>query len=190
MVDLSVLNSPPKKICAIDASTNSLAFAIFDDKDLKAMGKINFAGSNTYEKVADACNKTKAVFDQFKIEAVVIEHTVFINSPKTAADLALVQGALLGGMSLAGVKIIKSTNPVAWQSFIGNGRLTTPEKQVVRSQYPGKSDSWYKTKEREIRKEKTIRFVNTYYDKTTSDNDIADAVGIGHYAIRNWSKLG
>jgi hypothetical protein len=33
---------------------------------------------------------------------VVIEHTVFINSPKTAADLALVQGSLLGAMSMAG----------------------------------------------------------------------------------------
>jgi len=189
MVDLSVLNSPPQKLCAIDASTNSLAFAIFDGKSLEAMGKINFSGANTYEKVADACNKTKSVFDIFQIEAVVIEHTVFINSPKTAADLALVQGGLLGGMSLTGVKIIKSINPVAWQTFIGNGRLTHVEKSDLRVSSPDKSDSWYKTKEREIRKEKTIKFVNTYYDKKTSDNDIADAVGIGHYAIRNWSKL-
>jgi hypothetical protein len=60
---------------------------------------------------------------------------------------------------------------------------------MLRTSSPGKSDSWYKSKEREIRKEKTISFVNTYYDKNISDNDIADAVGIGHYAIRNWTKL-
>lgn len=190
MVKINSLTDLPKRICSIDASTNSLAFAIFDNKELEQVGKINFKGSNTYAKLADACVKTEAVFDLFKVQAVVIEHTVFINSPKTAADLALVQGALLGGMSLAGVKTIKSINPIAWQTFIGNGRLTTEEKSVIRSDNPGKSASWYKNKEREFRKERTIRFVNTYYDKNIDDNDIADAIGIGHYAIRNWIKLG
>ena len=86
----------PKKICAIDASTNSLAFAIFNDNTLGSIGKINFNGKTNYEKVMDACAKTKAFFDHFGgFEAIVIEHTVFMNSPKTAADLALVQGALL-----------------------------------------------------------------------------------------------
>jgi Holliday junction resolvasome RuvABC endonuclease subunit len=188
-VDLSALSNPPEKICAIDASTNSLAFAIFENKSLELIGKINFEGKNTYDKVADACAKAESVFSIYKVQAIVIEHTVFINSPKTAADLALVQGGLLGGMSLSGARTIKSINPIAWQTFIGNGRLTHAEKSVLRVSSPDKSDSWYKTKEREIRKQKTISFVNTYYDKKISDNDIADAVGIGHYAIHNWSKL-
>lgn len=189
MVKISLINPQPSIICAIDASTNSLAFSIFKDKELLNVGKINFSGKNTYEKIADACAKSKALFDVFQVQAVVIEHTVFINSPKTAADLALVQGGLLGGMSLSGVKLIKSINPIAWQTFIGNGRLTTPEKQIIRSDNPGKTESWYKNKDREFRKERTIKFVNTYYDKNISDNDIADAVGIGHYAIHNWQKL-
>jgi Holliday junction resolvasome RuvABC endonuclease subunit len=189
MVKLSLINPKPQKICSIDASTNSLAFAIFDEDRLTHVGKINFSGSSTYDKVGDACAKTEAVFKMFDIQAVVIEHTVFMNSPKTAADLALVQGALLGGMALAGVKKIKSINPIAWQTFIGNGRLTTPEKQELRSDHLGKSDSWYKNNEREFRKQRTIKFVNTIYDKNISDNDVADAVGIGHYAINNWQKL-
>lgn len=189
MVKLTSLMNKPNKICSIDASTNSLAFAIFDQEDLTHIGKITFSGANTYDKVADACAKAEAMFKLFEIEAVVIEHTVFINSPKTAADLALVQGALLGGMALAGVRTIKSINPVAWQTFIGNGRLTTPEKQVIRSDNPGKSESWYKSQEREFRKQRTIKFVNTIYDKEINDNDVADAVGIGHYAINNWIKL-
>jgi hypothetical protein len=113
-----------------------------------------------------------------------------MNSPKTAADLALIQGALLGAMSISGVKEIKSTNPIAWQSFIKNGRLTTPEKQLIRNEFPGKSDAWYKNKEREFRKLRTIKFVNDRYKKNVNDNDVADAIGIGHYAIFNWEKLG
>jgi Holliday junction resolvasome RuvABC endonuclease subunit len=190
MVKLSLINPQPSKICSIDASTNSLAFAIFEEDKLMSYGKINFHGKDTYKKVADAAAKTRAFFDVYGVpDTVVIEHTVFINSPKTAADLALVQGALLGSMSLSGVTKIKSINPIAWQTFIGNGRLTTPEKQALRSASPGKSDSWYKTNEREYRKQRTIRFVNTIYDKAITDNDIADAIGIGHYAINSWQKL-
>jgi Holliday junction resolvasome RuvABC endonuclease subunit len=191
MVKLSQINQKPSRICSIDASTSSLAFAIFDDEELSSVGKINFKGINTYQKITDASLKTKAFFDlQGLPDAVVIEHTVFINSPKTAADLALVQGAILGAMGSSGLSLIKSINPIAWQTFIGNGRLTTPEKQLIRSENLGKSESWYKTQEREFRKQRTIRFVNTIYDRNISDNDVADAVGIGHYALRNWNKLG
>ena len=191
MISLSLINEKPKRICAIDASTNSLAFALFDNEEVDFVGKIIFSGRDTYEKVSDACKKTKGLFDVLgEVDAIVIEHTVYLNSPKTAADLALVQGALLGAAALSGIKKIKSTNPIAWQTFIGNGRLTTPEKQIIRSDNPGKSDSWYKAQEREFRKQRTIRFVNTIYDKNISDHDVADAVGIGHYAINNWQKLG
>lgn len=190
MVKISNLINKPQRICSIDASTNSLAFAIFDNKELVSFGKINFVGSNTYEKLADASSKTLDFFKHYGVpEAVVIEHTVYLNSPKTAADLALVQGSLLGSMSNAGVKKIKSINPIAWQTYIGNGRLTALEKEQIRNEYPGKSSSWYKNKERDFRKEKTISFVSTYYDRAVADNDVADAIGIGHYSIYNWEKL-
>lgn len=190
MVKISQINPRPQRICAIDASTNSLAFASFDGNNLDAIGKIEFKGATTYEKVSDAAAKTQAFFSLYGIpDAVVIEHTVFINSPKTAADLALVQGAILGAMSVCGVKNIKSINPIAWQTFIGNGRLTTPEKQVIRSDSPGKSESWYKAQERSFRKQRTMHFVEVQYDKILLDDDVADAIGIGHYAINNWIKL-
>jgi len=102
-------NINPTTICAIDASTNSLAFALFDTKEkaLQSVGKINFEGSNTYEKVMDAGKKVKSFFDIYNgFEAIVIEHTVFMNSPKTAADLALVQGAILGSAGQSGTTIL------------------------------------------------------------------------------------
>lgn len=179
------------KFCSIDASTNSIAFAIFENDELVRIGKINFQGKTNYEKVADASRKLHSFFSAYGgIETVVIEHTVFMNSPKTAADLALVQGAILGSMSLAGVTTIKSINPIAWQTFIKNGRLTTPEKQLIRNEFPGRSEAWYKGREREFRKQRTIDFVNKRYNRSIDDNDVADAVGIGHYAIFNWEKLG
>ena len=182
-------NGEPRTICAIDASTTSLAFALFDNKKLTTVGKIKFEGSTNYKKVMDACAKTKSFFEYSGgFEAIVIEHTVFMNSPKTAADLALVQGALLGAAGLTGTKQIGTVAPITWQNYLGNKRLTKEEQIEIRAKNPGKSDSWYKSYERQIRKERTIKLIEINYDKIVNDNDVADACGIGHWAINNWNK--
>lgn len=181
----------PKTICSIDASTNSFAFALFDtqQKTLGAVGKINFDGKDIYEKVIDAGKKVKAFLDFYNgFEGIVIEHTVFMNSPKTAADLALVQGAILGAAGQTGTSVIGKVSPITWQNYIGNKKISKDEQLYIRSQHPDKSVSWYKTYERNLRKERTIRFVNTIYDRNITDNDVADACGIGHWAINNWEK--
>ena len=182
-------NGEPKTICAIDASTTSLAFALFNNKRLTTVGKIKFEGNTNYQKVMDACAKTKAFFEYSGgFEAIVIEHTVFMNSPKTAADLALVQGALLGAAGLTGTRQIGTVAPITWQNYLGNKRLTKEEQINIRAKNPGKSDSWYKSYERQIRKERTIKLIEINYDKSLDDNDVADACGIGHWAINNWNK--
>lgn len=179
----------PHRICAIDASTNSLAFSLFDGDDLVTVGKINFEGNNTYQKVMDAGKKVRGFFDIYDgFEAIIIEHTVFMNSPKTAADLALVQGAILGAAGQTGTKVIGTVSPITWQNYIGNKKISKDEQLFIRSEHPGKSVSWYKTYERNLRKERTIKFINTIYDRTITDNDVADACGIGHWAIKNWGK--
>jgi hypothetical protein len=179
----------PKTICAIDASTNSLAFALFVDNDLSSIGKIHFDGNNIYEKVMDAGKKVKAFFDIYGgFEAIIIEHTVFMNSPKTAADLALVQGAILGSAGQSGTKVIGRVSPITWQNYIGNKKISKEEQLIIRAQTPGKSESYYKAYERMLRKERTINFININYDRTITDNDVADACGIGHWAVKNWDK--
>jgi Holliday junction resolvasome RuvABC endonuclease subunit len=153
----------PERICAIDASTNSLAFAVFHGKKLKEIGKINFEGQDIYQKVGDAARKTLAYFDAvIDAEAIIIEHTVFMNSPKTAADLALVQGALLGAAAMCGITTVGKVSPITWQNYLGNKKLSKDEQFFLRSK------------------------IN--YDKTINDNDVADACGIGHWAINNWDK--
>lgn len=179
----------PERICAIDASTNSLAFATFHGGHLKECGKINFVGKDIYEKVGDAAVKTRLYFEKYiNVDAIVIEHTVFMNSPKTAADLALVQGALLGAAAMSGITTVGKVSPITWQNFIGNKKIGKDEKLFIRAQHPGKSESWYKSYERDLRKQRTINFININYDKQIDDNDVADACGIGHWAIKNWGK--
>jgi Holliday junction resolvasome RuvABC endonuclease subunit len=178
----------PKNICAIDASTNSLAFAYFSDGNLEKWGKIRFSGNTTYEKVADAARKTQAFFEQYPVDAIIIEQTIYANSPKTAANLALSQGAMLGAASVAGIKLIGSTSPMVWQNYIGNKRLTNEEKMNIANAHPDRSKSWLKQQERNLRKSRTIKFVNINFDIKIDDDDIADAIAIGYWANHNWSN--
>lgn len=181
--------SAPKSFCAIDASTQSMAFAYFVDNKLNSYGKINFSGNLIYDKIGDTAHKVSAFFKEYPVDNILIEKTIFANSPQVAANLALSQGALIGAAKLGGVKKVYGVTPIAWQSFIGTRLLTSDEKSILRKKNPGKSNSWYKAQEREKRKQKTIFTVNNEFDIDLSDNDVADACGIGMYALKNWAKV-
>lgn len=174
--------------CAIDASTNSLAFAYFLNGELANYGKIRYNGRNIYEKIGDTAHKTLGFFNTFKVESIVIEQTIYANSPKTAANLAMSQGALVGAAALAGVRDVHSVSPMEWQNYIGNKRLTVDEKLAIKNATAGRSASWYKTQERTFRKGRTIKFVNDKYNIGIGDDDVADAIGLGTFALDNWEK--
>ena len=179
----------PKSILAIDASTNSMAFSVYVEGELKKFGKINFYGKHVYERAGDACKKLIPFLKDFNIDAVVIESAIYTNSQKTAINLAIVQGAIIGSSQVAGNRTVVSCSPVAWQNWIGNKKLTKQEKEEIKLTDPGHSFSWYKQKEREKRKQRTIRIVNIEFGLKLDDDDVADAVAIGWYSFKNWNRL-
>ena len=179
----------PRSFCAVDASTNSLAFAYFVDGKLEKYGKIKFIGSNIYSKLGDTVHKTMGLFNIIDTEHMIIEKTIFANSPQVAANLALSQGALIGGAQMGGIRHVYGVAPMSWQSYVGTRLLTTDEKQKIRQKNPDRSNSWYKSQEREQRKQKTIATVNNKFGINLDDNDIADACGIGMFALDNWYKV-
>lgn len=184
------LKNKPQSFCSIDASTNSLAFAYFKNDELIRYGKIKFMGNDIYEKIIDTSHKTKAFFDQFdNLKHIVIEQVIYLNSPKTAANLAMSHGALVSSSALSGIEHIASVSPMQWQNWSGNKRLTVEEKDKIRNNNPGKTNSWYKSQERLYRKQRTIRFVNEKFNIKVEDDDVADAIAIGSWALENWEKV-
>jgi Holliday junction resolvasome RuvABC endonuclease subunit len=180
----------PKTILAIDASTNSMAFSIFKEAELHKFGKINFYGRHVYEKAGDACKKLIPFLENFEIDAVVIESAIYTNSQKTAINLAIVQGVIIGAAQIHGNRVVVSCSPVSWQNWIGNGKLKKEEKLAIRDLYgQDKSFSFYKAKEREFRKSRTIKKINLEFDLNIEDDDVADSIAIGWYASNNWNKL-
>lgn len=180
----------PTTILAIDSSTNSMAFSIFTNRQLIKYGKVNFHGNHVYERTGDATKKISQFLKDYKIDAIVIESAIYTNSQNTAISLSLVQGAILGASQMYHRAPIVSCSPVSWQNWIGNGRLKKEEKQAIKDLYGhNKSYSFYKSKEREMRKTRTISKINIQFDLEINDDDVADAIAIGWYSSENWHKL-
>ena len=182
-------NIKPQTIIAVDASTNSLAFSYFENGKLVKYGKIKFNGTDALYKAGDACKKSIQLFKMVNADALVVESAIYSNSPKTAMQLSIVQGAILGAAQVAGIKSIKTITPMQWQNYVGTKLLSVAEKQEIVRKNPGKSKSWYKGKERETRKQKTIDSVNKNFKVKITDDDVADAIGVGWYVSDKWNVL-
>jgi Holliday junction resolvasome RuvABC endonuclease subunit len=174
---------------AIDSSTTSIAFAYVDNNNIANYGKMKFEGQGIYEKISDIARKTEGLFKALPVDTIVIEASFYSNNPKTATNLALAQGAILGAASTMGAKHIYSVPPVVWQRGIGNLPFSKDDKAALAKEFPGKSPSWYQSKVRQLRKQKTINLVNANYSLDVDDDDVADALGIAMYTDNNRGRI-
>lgn len=174
---------------AIDSSTTSLAFALVSKNKIVKFGKVKFNGNGIYEKISDISLKTKGLLVQFPVDTVVIEASFYSNNPKTSTNLAIAQGAILGAATIIGVKNVGSVIPIQWQNGINNKAFTKDEKRAVAEEFPGKSAGWYQNKVRQLRKQRTIDYVNDKYGLSVDDDDVADALGIAAFVANNRAKV-
>jgi len=181
-VSLAKLSRPlAHKVLGIDASTNSIAFCLMNEKKPIKWGEIVFEGSDVYERILDAKRKMKSFKNELDTDFVVIEAAIQVKSVHTGIKMAYVFGAIMGELLSDNVKVVE-VHPITWQSYIGNKNFTKAEKQAVKDEFPGKSENWYKAKIRDIRKSRTIDFARTLGIDTENDN-VADAAGIAWYAV-------
>jgi len=176
-----LVKTKANRVLGIDASTNSVAFCLMEnDKPLK-WGKIEFTGSDIYEKIYDAKVKMHVMLDELKSDYIAVEGAVLVRSPDAVIKLSYVYGVVIAELMSTGAKVI-TISPSAWQSYIGNKNPTKDEKSGIRLTNPGYADSWYKNKLRNMRKQRTVDYFNNKYGLSLADFDVADAFGIAHYA--------
>ena len=172
-----------KRVMGIDASTNSMAYCIFDGDKVVEYGEIFFTGADLYDRLLDAKRKVKALKERFNCNFVAIEAAVMVRSAQTGLKMAYTFGTIMGELLENGAKVVE-IHPITWQSFIGNKNYTAAQKAQVKKENPERSDSWIKSKIREQRKQKTLEFAKSIGVHTDSDN-VGDAAGLAWYAIRN-----
>ena len=169
------------RVLGIDASTNSVAFCLMEnDKPIK-WGKIEFSGADIYEKIYDAKVKMNAMLKELKSDYIAVEGAILVRSPDAVIKLSYVYGVVIAELMSTGAKVI-TISPTSWQAYIGNKNPTKADKEAVRVEFPGRSDSWYKSKIREMRKQRTVDYFNYKYDLVLKDFDVADAFGIAYYS--------
>ena len=150
------------RVLGIDASTNSVAFCLMEnDKPIK-WGKIEFSGADIYEKIYDAKVKMNAMLKELKSDYIAVEGAILVRSPDAVIKLSYVYGVVIAELMSTGAKVI-TISPTSWQAYIGNKNPTKADKEEIRIKFPGHSDSWYKSKIRETRKQKTVDYFNNKY---------------------------
>jgi Holliday junction resolvasome RuvABC endonuclease subunit len=169
------------KVLGIDASTNSLAFCLMDEKNPIKWGEINFEGSDVYERILDAKRKIRSFKRELDTDFVIIEAAISVKSVQTGIKMAYVFGAIMGELLNNNIEVVE-VHPITWQSYLGNKNYTKAEKDAIKLEFPEKSDNWIKGKIRERRKQRTIDFARSLGIQTESDN-VADAAGIAWYAV-------
>jgi Holliday junction resolvasome RuvABC endonuclease subunit len=176
-----LVKTKANRVLGIDASTNSVAFCLMENNKPLKWGKIDFVGSDIFEKIHDAKNKMHVMLDELKSDYIVVEGAILVRSPDAVIKLSYVYGVVIAELMSTGAKVI-TISPSAWQAYIGNKNPTKDEKAGIRAKNPGYADSWYKTQLRNMRKQRTVDYFNNKYGLSLTDFDVADAFGIAHYS--------
>ena len=168
------------RVLGLDLSTNSIAYSFFVKGELAEYGEIKMKGT-TAQRNYQANQHGRILRQRLRPDFIMYESAVYMNSRKTVIALAEAYGSVVS--SIAGPQtVVDSVVPVSWQSFIGNKALNKVEKTKIRMETPDKSASWYKEKERQFRKLRTIEWVYKTYGVSLNSDNVADAIGVGHYA--------
>lgn len=168
------------KVLGIDSSTNSVAFCLMLGKKPIKWGEIVFHGSSVYERILDAKRKVRALKSKLDYDIICIEAAVSVKSVATGLKMAYMFGTIMGELMGDDTTVIE-VHPLKWQGYINNPNFTKAEKESIKKDFPGKTESWYKNKVRELRKQKTIEFAKTL-GVNTDNNNVTDSVGIAWWA--------
>lgn len=178
-----------KRVIGIDCSTNSLAYAIFEDGEPVTCGELFFVGADVYERLNDARRKTQALVDTGVLvgDYVGMEAAIAGKSSAVTIKLSYVYGAVLSVLMQNKMQV-ETVYPITWQTYIGNPNLKREEKEQLRIDNPGRKASWYQNEGRKLRKARTLDFARNYFQIPTNSDNVGDAVGIAYYTSKELTK--
>jgi Holliday junction resolvasome RuvABC endonuclease subunit len=177
------------RVIGIDCSTQSLAYAIFEDGRAVTCGEVFFNGSDVYERLNDARRKTQALVDTGILvgDYVGMEAAIAGKSSQVTIKLSYVYGAVLSVLMQNKMQV-ETVAPITWQSYIGNPNLKKHEKEQLRNDNPDRKDSWYANQGRLLRKQRTLDFARKFFTIQSNSDNVGDAVGIAYYTSEQLTR--
>lgn len=174
-------------VLGIDASTNSLAFCLYGKDGPIRWGEIKFKGGTVFERLAYGQKHIAAMKPHMEADLIVFESAIYVQNKKTVILLAYAFGALISALLNKGADV-EEVGPIQWQNFIGNKPLTKAEKDKIKSEFPGKSASWYSNKNRELRKKRTMDWAEREFGISVESDNVSDAIGVAHYGYKTFGS--
>src|SRR6476661_4276499 len=107
-----------ERVMGVDASTNSLAYCVYDKSGPVKWDEITFEGSSVFERLAYAQNVIREI-DTAGIDMIVFESAIYVQNKKTVILLAYAFGAIISALMNRGMRV-EEMNPLEWQNAIGN----------------------------------------------------------------------
>lgn len=165
------------RILAVDQARHG-GWSVFDyeTKSLVDYGEFNFDSRKfSFEECLVCVSEFVAtLMDQFMCDAVFIEDTQFQSNVLVLKQLARLQGALMLTFKKHGW-LFDVVTPSQWQSFCkASGRTQKEIKAKVTS-----SESGQKRRSKML----SMEFVKNQYGVDTTNDNVADAISIGHYVV-------
>lgn len=177
------------RVIGIDCSTQSLAYAIFENNKPVLCGEVMFKGADIYERLNDARRKTQALVDSGVLvgDYIGMEAAIAAKSGAVTIKLSYVYGAVLGVLMQNKMEV-NTVYPITWQTYIGNPNLKTAEKDKLREDNPDRKASWYQNEGRKMRKQRTLDFARQFFTIPSNSDNVGDAVGIAYYTSEELTR--
>ena len=150
-------------LLALDCSTKSTGVAIFKDKELMGSSCITASSNDLYKRIHKMVDTILSIVDQLGIEKIIMEEVIPDHSKNTNTFKALIYLQALIHIEIHDKHPevqIELVYPSSWRSVCGieDGRSS----------------------KREQKKQKDIAFANQTYGLSLVNDDIADAICLGH----------
>ena len=172
------------KILAIDQARNG-AWAVFDyeSKKLETYGTFSFSSKDyTYAKAILAIESlVDTIIKTYGISAVFIEDIQLRVNVQSFKKLAQLQGVLVN-LFEKNEYLYDFVAPTQWQNYCkARGRSSKEIKEKIKAlEASGKKDS----------KIVSIQFVKENFNVDTDNDNLSDAICLGHYAVNHFNLEG
>lgn len=170
------------RIMAIDQARNG-AWSIFEYEKKELVAAQSFSYPTSKYTFAEATMHIEAeverVMEEYGADAVFIEDIQFRQNIKSFKRLAQLQGVLVNLFEKKQY-LYDYVPPVTWQSYCNARSRTTKEKDREK-----REATESKKGAKKASKMLSIHFVAENYGIETEDDNLSDAICIGHYVVNN-----
>ena len=176
------------RIIGIDSSSKSVAFSCVDRINEKVHlvghGKYDLSKLTTMADKLDAINAfIPQIIEVYKPDKIVIEQTIYIQSPQTSRILSYIVGNIFG-KCLETCDDVIDVPILSWKANLGYKKVT--KKEIAGWEY-----DFGKTEAKKIaafeRKDRVAKIIKERLEavRNLDDDDIMDSIGIAIWGIDN-----